>query len=68
MGFDQSMQMFIGGAVDTSITGCEMQLTPIFASQDAAQTAAQGVGRPHWLVVSWRTDQSGGANVVANSD
>ena len=68
MGFDQSMQMFIGGGVDTTVAGCEMQLTPVFASQDAAQSAAQALGRPHFLVVSWRTDQSGGANVVANSD
>jgi hypothetical protein len=68
MGFDQSMQMFIGGGVDTTVAGCELLLTPIFASQDAAVTAAQAFGRPHFLVVSWRTDQSGGASVVANSD
>jgi hypothetical protein len=68
MGFEQSMEMFVGGGVDLSVTGCELMLTPIFRSKDAAVTAAQGIGRSHWLVVSWRTDQSGGATVVANSD
>ena len=68
MGFNQSMELFLGGGVDTSVAGCELMLTPIFRSKDAAVTAAKGLGRPHWLVVSWRTDQSGGATVVANSD
>jgi hypothetical protein len=68
MGFNQSMELFIGGGVDTSVAGCELMLTAIFRNKDAAVTAAKGLGRPHWLVVSWRTDQSGGASVVANSD
>jgi hypothetical protein len=68
MGFNQSMELFIGGGVDISVAGCELMLTSIFRSKDAAITAAKGLGRPHWLVVSWRTDQSGGATVVANSD
>jgi hypothetical protein len=68
MGFNQSMELFIGGGVDISVAGCELMLTSIFRSKDAAVTAAKGLGRPHWLVVSWRTDQSGGATVVANSD
>jgi hypothetical protein len=67
MGFNQSMELFLGGGVDTSVAGCELILTPIFRSKDAAVTAAKGLGRPHWLVVSWRTDQSGGATVVANA-
>lgn len=67
IGFDQSLQLFIGGGVDTSVAGCELMLTPIFQSQDAATTAAKAFGRPHWLVVSWRTDQSGGAKVVDSS-
>jgi hypothetical protein len=68
MGFNQSMELFIGGGVDTSVAGCELMLTAIFRNKDAAVTAAEGIGRPHWLVVSWRTDQSGGATVVASSD
>lgn len=67
MGFDQSMELFIGGGVDTTVTGCEMQLTAIHRDQDSAVAEATGMGRPHWVVVSWRTDQSGGATVVANS-
>lgn len=68
MGFDQSMELFIGGAVDTTIVRCELLLTPIFRDKDAAVSAASGLGRPHWLVASWRTDQSGGATIVANSN
>jgi hypothetical protein len=68
MGFTDSMNLFIGGGVDTTAAGCELQLTPIHRTQDAAVAAASGMGRPHWLVASWRTDQSGGATVVAASD
>jgi hypothetical protein len=67
MGFDQSMKLFIGGGVDTTVTGCEVQLTAIHRDQDSAVAEATGMGRPHWVVMSWRTDQSGGATVVANS-
>lgn len=67
MGFDQSMELFIGGGIDTAMTGCEMQLTAIHHDQDSAVAEATGMSRPHWVVVSWRTDQSGGATVVANS-
>jgi hypothetical protein len=68
MGFEESMEMFIGGGVDISASGCELKLTPIFATNDAAVEAAKALQRPHWLVASWRTDQSGGARVVAQSD
>jgi hypothetical protein len=70
MGFDQSNQsvaLFIGGGVDTSKRGCELMLTSIFRSQDAATNAAKALGRNDWFVASWRTDQSGGATIVASS-
>jgi hypothetical protein len=67
VGFSESLVLFLGGGVDTSATGCELQLTPIFRDQGAAVSAAQAIGRPQWLVVSWRTDQSGGATIVASS-
>lgn len=67
MGFDQSMELFIGGGVDTTATGCELMLSSIFREGDAAVTAAKALGRPHWLVASWRTDQSGGATIVSSS-
>jgi hypothetical protein len=44
-----------------------LQLTSIFRSQEAAEAAARSSGRSKWLVVSWRTDQSGGVNVVGFS-
>ncbi|HME09426.1 MAG TPA: hypothetical protein VKG25_20370 [Bryobacteraceae bacterium] len=67
MGMNKPMELFIGGAVDTSNLGCELKLTPIFRSQEAATASARALGRPNWLVASWRTDQSGGVTVVAFS-
>jgi hypothetical protein len=61
------MELFIGGGVDTSQRGCELKLTPIFRSQDAATNSESGLGRDKWFVASWRTDQSGGATIVASS-
>jgi hypothetical protein len=45
-----------------------LKLTSVFKTEDAAVAAAKAMGRPHWLVVSWRTDQSGGAKVEDNSE
>lgn len=64
MGFEAPMELFIGGAVDTAQPGCELMVTPIFRSKQAATEAARATGRPQWLVVSWRTDQSGGVKVL----
>ena len=64
MGFEASMELFIGGAVDNTQRGCELMLTPIFRSEQSATEAARATGRPKWLVVSWRTDQSAGIKVV----
>jgi len=64
MGIDSSMELFIGGAVDTTQLGCELMLTPIYRSVQAATEAARATGRHQWLVVSWRTDQSGGVKVL----
>lgn len=65
MGFTGAMELFIGGGVDLSATGCEMKLTAIFRTEVDAAAAARALGRQHWLVSAWRTDQSGGARIVA---
>ena len=67
VGMRDSMQLFLGGAVDISVRGCELKLTSIFRNQEAAEAAARSLGRSQWLVVSWRTDQSGGVKVVGFS-
>jgi hypothetical protein len=67
LGFDQGMQLLIGGGVDTATAGCELLLTPIHRDLDAATAAANSLGRAQWLVASWRTDQSGGVTIVASS-
>ena len=64
MGIDTPMELFIAGAVDRDQSGCELMLTPIFRSEQSAAEAARATGRPQWLVVSWRTDQSGGVKVL----
>lgn len=67
VGFSESMELFLGGGVDTSATGCELLLTSIHRDQSNAEAAAPALGRAEWLVVRWRSDQSGGATVVAAS-
>jgi hypothetical protein len=67
MGITNSLELFIGGGVDTTQRGCELKLTPIFRSKDAATNSASTLGRDKWFVASWRTDQCGGATIVASS-
>jgi hypothetical protein len=68
LGYDQGMQLFIGGGIDTSEAAahCELQLTPIFRDQASATNAAKAMGRPNWLVATWDTNanQCGGISVV----
>jgi len=67
MGIQGPMELFLGGAVDKSVFGCELTLTPVFRTLAAATASARALGRPKWFVASWRTDQSGGVNIVAFS-
>lgn len=68
VGFTGSMELFFGGGVDLSATGCELKVTPIFRHQADATAAARGLGRDKWLAVGWRSDQSGGLRTVASSE
>lgn len=67
MGFTASFRLFAGGAVDLSQAGCELKMTPVFRQLEDAKAAAIAMGRPHWVVASWRSDQSGGVEVVASA-
>ena len=67
MGINDSMELFIGGGIDFNVAGCELKLTPMFRSASAARSAAQAMGRPSLVIVSWRTDQSGGMTLVESS-
>jgi hypothetical protein len=67
LGIQNSMELFTGAGVDLEQHGCELLLTPVFRFQDAATKAAAGLGRAQWFVTSWRTDQSGGATIVASN-
>jgi hypothetical protein len=64
MGITDSMELFLGGGVDFEETACELKLTRVFRSLNAARDAAQAIGRRSWVVVSWRTDQSGGMKLA----
>lgn len=67
MGITNSMVLYLGGGIDLSQPGCELQLTRIYRSEDAAVEAAKAIGRGKWLVASWRTDQSGGMSIPDHS-
>ncbi|TFW26504.1 hypothetical protein [Duganella callida] len=66
MGYDVGMELYIGGGLQIApeTTGCEISLTAIYRSQEAASAAAKAIGRPNYLVAGWRTDQSGGISVL----
>ena len=67
LGFSETLELFVGGGVDTTVAGCGLLLSPIHRDQQAATAAARGLGRSQWLVASWRTDQSAGVKIVAFS-
>lgn len=64
VGFSSSLDLYLGAGVDTSVLGCELKLTAMFRRQDDAIVAAQSLGREKWLVVKWRSDQSGGLELI----
>jgi hypothetical protein len=66
LGFTASFSLFVGGAIDLAQTGCELKMTSIFRQQEDAKSAAMAMGRPHFVIASWRSDQSGGVEVVAS--
>jgi hypothetical protein len=66
MGFTASFSLFVGGAIDPGQAGCELKMTSIFRQLEDAKAAALAMGRPHFVVASWRSDQSGGVEVVAS--
>jgi hypothetical protein len=67
MGFTGSFMLFVGGAIDLGQAGCELKMTSIFRQLEDAKAAAMAMGRPHFVVASWRSDQSGGVEVVASA-
>jgi hypothetical protein len=64
MGINDPMELFVGGGVDFDARECELKLTPVFRSSEAALAAARALGRSKVLVVGWRTNQSGAMEVV----
>lgn len=66
MGFTASFRLFVGGAIDIGQAGCELKLTSIFRQLEDAKAAAIAMGRPHFIVASWRSDQSGRVEVVTS--
>jgi hypothetical protein len=59
-----SMELFCGAGLDATASDCEIRISPLFKSDDAARQAAANMGRPAWTVVSWQTDQSNSFRLV----
>jgi len=59
-----SMELFCGAGLDPTATDCEIRLSRLFTSLEQARDAAIAMNRFQWVVVSWRTDQSGSFRVV----
>ena len=59
-----SLEIYAGIGRDPLSEDCEIALTGLFPSLSDARDAAMALGRPDWLVVSWRTDQCGSFRVV----
>ncbi|MGE2692546.1 hypothetical protein [Mycolicibacterium pulveris] len=59
-----SLEVYAGAGRDPLSHDCEIQLSGLYPSLDDARNAASAMGRPDWLVVSWRTDQCGSFRVV----
>lgn len=59
-----SMELYFGGGIDYEAAGCQMQMTRIYKSVDSAQSEIQSMGRPAGILLSLRTDMSGGLRVV----
>jgi hypothetical protein len=50
---------FIGGAVDLDVAGCQLQLTPLFRTQEQAHKSALAFGRTIFFVGEWHANQCG---------
>ena len=59
-----SMELFCGAGLDAAAVDCEIRLTPLFMSLDQARDTAIAMNGAKWVVVSWRTDQSGSFRIV----
>jgi hypothetical protein len=59
-----SMELFCGAGLDAAAVDCEIRLTPLFTSLDRARDNAIAMNPAQWVVVNWRTDQSGSFRIV----
>ena len=59
-----SMELFCGAGLDPTATDCEIRLSRLFTTLEQARSAAIAMNRFQWVVVSWRTDQSGSFRVA----
>lgn len=55
---------YLGVGVDLDAKGCELQLTPLFRTQQQAHDAAVAIGRTVWFVGEWHANQCGTMNVI----
>jgi hypothetical protein len=55
---------FVGGGIDFSQRGAQLQLTPLYRTQELAHAAATGLGRALWFVGEWHANQCGTMTIV----
>lgn len=66
LGLDSGSLCF-GVGVDMSSEGCELLLTSVFRSLDAARAATLALNRSHWVLARWDTTMSSSFSLVENS-
>jgi hypothetical protein len=59
-----SLEVYVGVGRDPLSKDCEIQLTGLYPAISSARDAVHAMGRSDWLIVSWRTDQSGSFHIV----
>jgi hypothetical protein len=68
LGVATNLVLYCGGGLDYSVAGCQMCLTNIHTSLDRVHSALAALGRPGYVVVSWRSDQSGGLKLEESNE
>jgi hypothetical protein len=60
----ENCAFFIGAGIDLEREGCQLQMSPVFRTQDQARQAAVDMGRPVFFVGEWQANQCGNLVIV----
>jgi hypothetical protein len=59
-----SVELYFGGGIDYDAAGCQLSMSRIYKSLAWARDEIAAMGRPAGMILSLRTDMSGGPSVV----